>query len=102
VTEGDGHIFFKTSSGETSFSSQNALKRLAARLRRDPLRELRRSPRPLAAVPKAVEWILRSGSLAAVRDALLQEAVEKLFKIVIAKDFIFTSKCTKNFGWPYP
>jgi hypothetical protein len=40
VTKGDGKIYSKPSSGKTSFSPQNALKRLAAGLRPDPLGEL--------------------------------------------------------------
>ena len=40
MTEGDGKIFSKTSPGETSFSHQNALKRLAAGLRPNLLGEL--------------------------------------------------------------
>ena len=72
MTKGYGKIYSKPSSGKTSFSPQNALKRLAAGLRPDPLGELKRSPRPLAAVSKAMEWICPSGSLAAIRDALQQ------------------------------
>jgi hypothetical protein len=54
------------------YSHQNALKRFAAGLRPNPLGELKRFFRPIAAVPKAVEWIFPSRSLAAVRDALQQ------------------------------
>ena len=71
---------------------------MAAGLRPDPLGELKRSPRLLAAVPMAVESIFSSGALTAVRDALQRwgegEVTRKLFKTVIARDFIFTSKGT--------
>ena len=62
----------KTSFGETSFSPQNSLKRLAAGLRPNPLGELSAPPNPLAVVSIVVEWIFPSGYLVAFRNVLLQ------------------------------
>ena len=46
MTEGDAKLFSKTSSGETSFSPQNALKTFGGRARSDQLGEPERSHDP--------------------------------------------------------
>jgi len=97
---------------ETSFLCQNAPKHLAVGLRPDQLGELKRSPRsqihggrsgkiPLPNTLTAVRALCAyGGGEKELKEGQIEKQTGKFIQNIIARDFIFSSKCIKNVWRP--